>query len=180
MDFSDDFSDVITHEFNMETAHELIQILDSTILVSEENPLLIVCLDTNDINSIGYLNDGNYDIANDYPGHLNWPDGNRPPPGGPLPQGVFNVGPRGFGAYLNSFNGVQDLSQGMLTIFQIANVEILNSLHLQVQNHSQYIRKGPIIAGLLNIPVEPALLRFYTLEKLAGPANNIFGFNQTV
>lgn len=64
-------------------------------------------------------------------------------------------------------------------VFYVPNLGRLHEMPQRLKQEVQFIRKGPIVAGLMGIPVENALVSFYTLDRMNKPPHAYPLFNQT-
>ena len=126
------------------------------------------------------MNAGNYGITNTTPGWLPWPGGVVPAAGGVLPAGVCRLPPNSLGGWISTAPGVTEKSLGENMLFHVANNARLHDIPPYLQSQPQFLRRGPVIAAQLGVPVEAALVRFFTLIKLTGPPEEYNHFNCTV
>jgi hypothetical protein len=93
----------------------------------------------------------------------------------PLPIGIDAVPPNALGRFISQQQRVQDKSHGAFILFYVDNIENLHRL----QANEQFCRIGPAMAVRFGVPVEQALLRVVTLDKMNGPPRLYANFNQT-
>jgi hypothetical protein len=124
---------------------------------SESDPLLIISVDWNDDDSVGYFNEGNYGIAAATPGHLP----------APLPApNVRHPGPCAVGRFLHSYEGVEDTSGGDLTVLYFASLGTMHAVRNDFSEERQFLRVGSAVANLFGVPQEESLVNFFTLDKM--------------
>ena len=161
-------------------AKALIKLDAEGFKISEGDPLLFVVYDASDTNAVGYVNSGNYGLAAGQPGGIPWPGGAAPAVGAPLPAGVAAAPPNALASFLRGLPDIVDKSDGnMGLVFYVPNLGLLHEMPPRLQQEDQFIRKGPVVAGLMGIPVENALVSFYTLDGMRKPPHAYPHFNQT-
>ena len=136
---------------------------------SEYNPLLIISLDTTDVDSIGYFNEGNYGIAATTAGHL----------AGPIPA-TAQQGPRAVGEFLTSFEGVEDKSGGDLTVLYFKSFGLMHSVRDDFVAKRQFYRLGPVMSTRFNVPEEARLVEFFTLDQMNSQPAPYEDFNRSM
>jgi hypothetical protein len=67
------FSNELIFEIDENTKSCLVQLYLSGLQLSEDDPLLFIVPDFSNVNSIAFLNNGNYGLAAGQPGFLPWP-----------------------------------------------------------------------------------------------------------
>jgi hypothetical protein len=134
---------------------------------SEFDPLLIISVDLNDVDSIGYFNEGNYGIAPTTSGHLAGPN-------------VGQQGPNAVGAFLNNYPGVQDKSGGDLTVLYFDSFGTVFNVRDDFSQQQQFTRVGPLVAARLGMPqAEASLVQFFTLDRMRSQPSQFRYFNIT-
>ena len=148
-------------------------------MISEGDPLLLIECDVTDPAAVGYFENGSFGLPPGSPGHLPWPGGLPLGAGAALVPGVAAGPPHALGTFIAAQGGVEEKSQGGMTLFYVRNLTILSNVIAAVKSQDQFRRKGPVLAGALRVVVEPPLLQFTLLTSMNGPPQNWTNFNLT-
>mmetsp|Transcript_26585 Transcript_26585/g.52056 ORF Transcript_26585/g.52056 Transcript_26585/m.52056 type:complete len:242 (+) Transcript_26585:99-824(+) len=164
------------------TAAALLALKDQGYTCSEGDPILVIGVDTTSDAARRYFEGGNYGLLAALPGALLWPGGGAAVlHGGVLPAGVVAGEPHALGNFVVAQHGVRDLSDGLLTVFHVANLEALDMVATAVKTAEQFRRVGPVFGNLITPGGhvdQPALVKVLLLESMAGPPRRYESFNR--
>lgn len=150
-------------------AKTLLKLEKDRFKISEKDPLLIISVEVDVADSIGYYNEGNYGIAPATAGHL----------AGPIPPSG-QQGPCAVGKFLDSYEGVRDLSGGDKTVLFFPSFGLLHAVRAEFAADPQFTRIGPTIAAMLGVNVQDPLVTFFTLETMKSEPAPYDVFNQSI
>jgi hypothetical protein len=145
-----------------------LRILDDGYVFTEDDPMLLI-YPNGQPGSQAYIDGGNYGVTGVWPGGVI-------PVAGPLvvlPPGVGAAPPNAFGKYIaESFQqqGVVNLSGDRFCAFHIPNDTVMTAVANNLRAHPQFRRIGPVMAGLIGIPVELELADLFRVNAV----NQIF------
>ena len=108
-------------------AAHILRLKDSGFVISESDPLIIICADLTDPASVSYFNKGNYGLPAGTPGGLLWPGGG-PPAADPLLAGMAMKPPAALDRFLAKLDGVRELSLGINIVFNVKDMRVLHKL----------------------------------------------------
>jgi hypothetical protein len=154
---------------NNGVAKTLLKLEKDGFHISEKDPLLIISVEMDDDDSIGYFNRGNYGIRATTDGHL----------AGPIPADK-EEGPCAVGEFLAGYVGVKDLSGGDKTVLFFQNMGLLHAVRGEFAADPQFTRLGPTVAGLLGVNVQDPLVTFFTLDTMKSEPCPYDLFNQSI
>lgn len=150
-------------------AKTLLKLEKDGFQISEKDPLLVINVEMDDADSIGYYNEGNYGIAAATDGHL----------AGPIPL-ADQQGPCAVGNFLESYVGVRDLSGGDKTVLFFSNMGLLHKVRAEFAATPQFTRIGPSMAARFGINAEDPLVTFFTLDSMKSEPAPYDFFNETI
>ena len=149
-------------------ADELFRLASKNFKISEGDPLIVLIIDPNNPASAAFANCGNYGLPAGAGGVLAWPGGVAPVPGAGPVGGVWPP-PNALGNFIRAQPGINDVSTGGI-VFYARDLTALEGLNRALIANPQFRRLGVAGAALaVGGAVEPPLVRFVLLDKMAGP-----------
>lgn len=104
--------------------------------------------------------------------------GGAPPvPGQAVAAGIDAMPPNALGVFLSQQGGFTDKSHGHGLVFSVSSFGDLDRAVAAMQGSAQFVRYGPVFAGVLGVPPQPPLVQFVLLTTLTGVPQILTRFN---